>query len=93
MSLTQAQIIRLRKLTALNEGGELDISGVLDSFDALKDQKLTLPENISRSGQGSLLPRPDVVVTSTISRDDILRNSHQRIAGHQIALKSIMIGE
>ncbi len=93
MSLTQAQIIRLQKLTALKRDGDLDISGVLDSFDTLKDGKLTLPDMITRSGNGTLLPRPDIIVASRISRDDLLRNSHQRIAWHQIALTSIMIGE
>ena len=93
MSLTQAQIQTLQKLTAIARDGDLDISGVVDSFDTLKDGKLTLPETLTRSGKGSLLPRPDIVIPSSISRDEMLRNSHQRIAGHQIALTSIMVGE
>lgn len=61
MSLTQAQIKRLQKLTAIAREGDLDISGVLDSFDTLKDGDLALPETTSRSGAGSLVPRPDVI--------------------------------
>lgn len=93
MSLTQAQINRLQKLTAIAREGELDISSVLDSFDALKNGNLNLPENTTRSGKWSLLPREDVVHASTISRESLLKCSKQRIAGNQIALSSIMIGE
>jgi len=51
MSLTQAQINRLQKLTAIAREGELDISSVLDSFDTLKNGNLNLPEHTTRSGK------------------------------------------
>lgn len=80
MSLTQAQIKRLQKLTAIAREGDLDISGVLDSFDSLKNGELTLPHTTSRSGAGSLIPRPDIVRSSSVSRDDMLKNTKQRVA-------------
>lgn len=93
MSLTQAQIKRLQKLTAIAREGDLDISGVLDSFDSLKNGELILPTKLVRSGENILVPRQDIVRDSEISRDTLLRCSHQPIAGKQIALSSIMIGE
>ncbi len=93
MSLTQDQIKRLEKLTALQWGKELDISGVLDSFEALKNGELVLPETVSRSGQSILILREDTVAPSTITREELLGCSPQKIAWHQIALTSIMIGE
>lgn len=93
MSLTQDQIKRLQKLTAIAREGDLDISGVLDSFESLKNGELVLPSTSSRSGEGVLHPRPDTVHSSVASRDELLGCSPQRIAAHQITLSSIMIGE
>jgi hypothetical protein len=51
-----------------------------------------LDAHISRSGQGTLMPRADIVNSSSFS-DDLLRCSPQRIVAHQISLSSIMHGE
>ncbi len=93
MSLIQAQIKRLEKLTAINGEWILDISAVLDSFEALKNGTLSLPSVTSRSGRTILIPREDLVIPSSITRAELLRCSHQKIAWNQIALTSIMVGE
>jgi Asp-tRNA(Asn)/Glu-tRNA(Gln) amidotransferase C subunit len=92
MSLTQEQIQRLGKLTALSPHEELNISSVLDSFDSLKSIDTSQIEMVSRSGKGSLTPRADIVVDAGLS-DELLACSHQRKAAHQIMLGGIMVGE
>ncbi len=64
MSLTQAKINHLAKLTALHPGANLEISSVLDSFDSLSQTNTSMIHQISRSGQGSLVLREDTVVGS-----------------------------
>ena len=51
MSLTQAQIAHLAKLTALTPQPELEISSVLDSFDSLSRIGTSHIMYTSRSGQ------------------------------------------
>lgn len=50
MSLTQAQIAHLAKLTALSPQANLEISSVLDSFDSLSRTDTSDVGDISRSG-------------------------------------------
>jgi Asp-tRNA(Asn)/Glu-tRNA(Gln) amidotransferase C subunit len=92
MSLTQAQIIHLAKLTALRPQSDLEISSVLDSFDSLSRTDTSHISIISRSGQGSLSLREDIVVDAHIA-DDLLACSGQKKAAHQIVLGGIMVGE
>lgn len=49
MSLTQAQIHHLAKLTSLNPDENLEILSVLDSFESLSITDTTQIKNISRS--------------------------------------------
>ena len=93
MTLTQDKIIRLQKLTALSGGKEISIDSVLDSFSALQDVEIPSGLATTRSGQGTLIPRADIVIPSSASSDDLLACSKQRVVGHQIALTSIMVGE
>ena len=93
MSLTQDKIIRLRKLTALSGNKEISIDSVLDSFDSLKDIEIRADIRTTRSGKGTLIPRPDRVQISTTNPDELLACTKQRVIGHQIALGSIMHGE
>ncbi len=51
MSLTQAQIARLGKLTSLKPQEELEISSVLDSFAALGKTDTSYITTVSRSGK------------------------------------------
>jgi Asp-tRNA(Asn)/Glu-tRNA(Gln) amidotransferase C subunit len=92
MSLTQAQINHLAKLTSLEASSELEISSVLDSFDSLSITDTTQVNQISRSGQESLALREDTVVDSGLA-DKLLACSNQKKAAHQIVLGGIMIGE
>lgn len=92
MSLTQAQINHLAKLTSLEASSELEISSVLDSFDSLSITDTTMVDQISRSGQSSLTLRDDIVVDSQLA-DGLLACSNQKKAAHQIVLGGIMIGE
>ena len=92
MSLTQAQINHLAKLTSLHPGDDLEISSVLDSFASLANTDTSDINVISRSGQDALILRDDAVVDSNIS-DELLACSMQKKAAHQIVLGGIMIGE
>jgi Asp-tRNA(Asn)/Glu-tRNA(Gln) amidotransferase C subunit len=92
MSLTQAQINHLAKLTSLNPEANLEISSVLDSFDSLSITDTSCITNISRSWQDSLILRDDIVHDSCIA-DELLACSMQKKAAHQIVLGGIMIGE
>ena len=92
MSLTQAQIAHLAKLTSLRSQEWLEISSVLDSFASLSRTDTSHISTISRSGQGSLGLRPDVVIDAGIA-DDLLACSGQKKAAHQIVLGGIMVWE
>ncbi|MBX9809552.1 hypothetical protein K2X92_04150 [Candidatus Gracilibacteria bacterium] len=92
MSLTQAQINHLAKLTSLESSSELEISSVLDSFDSLSITDTTQVNQISRSGLASLSLREDEVNNSELA-DKLLACSNQKKAAHQIVLGGIMIGE
>ena len=92
MSLTQAQIHHLAKLTSLNPDENLEISSVLDSFESLSITDTMQIKNISRSWQDSLILREDVVQYADIA-DQLLACSIQKKAAHQIVLGGIMIGE
>jgi Asp-tRNA(Asn)/Glu-tRNA(Gln) amidotransferase C subunit len=93
MSLTQDQIKTLKKLTALSSEKEVNIDSVVESFDSITSVDTTHITSLTRSGAGTLMPRPDTVVSSSVSSDDLLTCSRQRVVGHQIALSSIMHGE
>jgi Asp-tRNA(Asn)/Glu-tRNA(Gln) amidotransferase C subunit len=92
MSLTQAQINHLAKLTSLHPGADLEISSVLDSFASLAKTDTAGINTISRSGKDSLVLRDDAVLDSNIS-DELLACSMQKKAAHQIVLGGIMVGE
>ena len=92
MSLTQAQIAHLAKLTSLTSQDWLEISSVLDSFTSLSRIDTSHMAIISRSGQGSLDLRPDIVIDAGIA-DGLLACSQQKKAAHQIVLGGIMVGE
>lgn len=47
---------------------------------------------VSRSGQGSLILRDDIVMDSGLA-DELLSCSFQKKAAHQIILSGIMVGE
>lgn len=85
MSLTQAQIQRLGKLTALEPDKDLTISTVLDSFDSLAKTDTSSVEQVSRSGATVMTLRTDQVRASSLP-DALLDCSHQRKAAHQIVL-------
>lgn len=93
MTLSQEKIASLKKLTALTGGENLSISSVLDSFASLESVSVDLSAPISRSGQGTLIPRADIVYVSSTPSDDLLACSSQRVISHQISLGSIMHGE
>jgi Asp-tRNA(Asn)/Glu-tRNA(Gln) amidotransferase C subunit len=92
MSLTQAQIVHLAKLTSLHPADNLEISSVLDSFASLSITDTSHVTTISRSGQGSLILREDHVMDANIA-DELLACSSQKKAAHQIVLGGIMVGE
>ncbi len=92
MSLTQAQINHLAKLTALHPWANLEISSVLDSFESLSKTNTDMIHQISRSGQDSLMLRDDTVANSNLA-DALLACSSQKKAAHQIVLSGIMVGE
>lgn len=92
MSLIQAQIEHLGKLTALHPWSNLEISSVLDSFESLAKTDTSKISNISRSGNDKLSLREDVVHNADIA-DNLLACSKQKKAAHQIVLGGIMIGE
>lgn len=93
MSLTQEQITRLAKLTALNADSHIEIDSVLDSFDAVKNTDTSSVHAISRSGQPKLILREDSVHEDETIADKLLAESPQKIAAHQIVLAGIMHGE
>ena len=94
MTLTQDKITRLKKLAGLSGQKEINIETVLESFEALRDISLPSEISVTRSGQGTLLPRLDRVLSSSpMSADDLLACSRQRVVAHQIVLGSIMHGE
>lgn len=92
MSLTQEQIKHLGKLTALHPSSNLEISSVLDSFDILAKIDTSKMNIVSRSWQGSLIPREDIVVDTHLW-DSLLACTHQKRAAHQIVLWWIMVWE
>ncbi len=92
MSLTQAQITHLARLTSLRPEVDLEISSVLDSFASLERTDTSSIARISRSGQATLILRDDRVIDSRLA-DALLDCSSQKKAAHQIVLGGIMIGE
>ncbi len=92
MSLTQAQIDHLGKLTALHPWSNLEISSVLDSFESLSKTDTSKISDISRSGNPILSLREDAIHDADIA-DNLLACSKQKKAAHQIVLWGIMIGE
>ena len=85
MSLTQAQIEHLGKLTALHPGENIEISNVLNSFDSLGKTNTSHISQISRSGNSKLILRDDIAINSDLA-DNLLACSNQKKAAHQIVL-------
>ncbi len=92
MSITQEQISRLQKLTALNNKKDINIDMVIESFDVLSKVETSSQESITRSGNDHLNLREDTVVASDF-QGELLTCSPQRVAADQIILKGIMQGE
>ena len=92
MQLTQEQIARLAKLTALQPQENLEIGSVLSSFEAIQNVDVSSIATVSRSGKWSLDLREDSVVDCQLA-DELLACSHQKKAAHQIVLSGIMVGE
>lgn len=93
MSLTQEQITRLAKLTALSPDTSVEIESVVASFDAIAAVDTSQISEISRSGNVYLTPRADTIVEDAALPDALLACSPQKIAAHQIVLSGIMHGE
>lgn len=93
MSLTQAQITHLQKLTSLTGEDQLEIGNVVDSFSALNSVDISHIEQVHRSGNPELHLREDIVQSNSELPDALLDCSEQKIAAHQIVLGGIMIGE
>lgn len=93
MNLTQEQIARLAKLTALQANSEIQIDSVLDSVDAVKNTNSSDVKNISRSGKNVMSLREDTIIEDSTMPDNLLKCSKQKIAAHQIVLAGIMHGE
>lgn len=93
MNLTQEQLTRLAKLTALNADSHIDIASVLSSVDAIKNADTTGVSAIARSGNISLNPRKDIIVEDASLPSKLLECSPQKIAAHQIVLAGIMHGD
>ncbi len=93
MTLTQEQITRLSKLSALNVDSHAQIDAVLDSLHMLAATDTTGIEQDSRSGAKILSPRTDEIVEDEKIPDALLECSPQKVAAHQIVLSGIMHGE
>jgi Asp-tRNA(Asn)/Glu-tRNA(Gln) amidotransferase C subunit len=92
MSLTQAQIKHLSKLTALSSGtGNISMDSILDSFASLQSIDTSWVKIVSRSGNPHLLLRQDLAKEwDRDFADSLLHTSSQKVVAHQIALFSIM---
>lgn len=93
MSLSQDQIARLAKLTALMPNKNIEIDAVLGSVETISATNTDTVNAVSRSGNDSLKPREDVIMEDKNLPDALLNCSPQRIAAHQIVLAGIMQGE
>lgn len=93
MTLSQEQITRLGKLTALQADAHIEIDTVLQSFDAITNANTDAVANISRSGKSALSPRADEIHENNALPDQLLACSSQKVAAHQIVLAGIMQGE
>lgn len=93
MTLTQEQITRLGKLTALQANSEITLDSVLESLKTVTNADTSGVENISRSGNGVMSPRADEISENEKLPDELLACSPQKVAAHQIVLAGIMQGE
>ncbi|MGP1583124.1 MAG: Asp-tRNA(Asn)/Glu-tRNA(Gln) amidotransferase subunit GatC [Candidatus Altimarinota bacterium] len=93
MTLTQEQITRLSKLSALNVDSHTQIDSVLDSLHMLANTDTTGIEQDSRSGAKILALRADEIIEDEKIPDELLACSPQKVAAHQIVLSGIMHGE
>lgn len=93
MTLTQEQITRLAKLTALQENPEIGLDSVLASIDAIQNADTDAVTAVSRSGNASMNPRVDDIQEDENIPDELLKCSPQKVAAHQIVLAGIMQGE
>jgi Asp-tRNA(Asn)/Glu-tRNA(Gln) amidotransferase C subunit len=93
MSLTQAQILHLQKLTSLTWEDRLEIGSVVDSFSALETVDISHVQQVQRSGKQDLTLREDRTYGDTNLPDKLLACTGQKVAAHQIVLGGIMIGE
>lgn len=90
MNLSQEQIARLAKLTALQSDNSIEISSVIDSFDTIAKVDTSEIEQNSRSGNSTLNLRVDEVIEDENLPDKLLKCSPQKTAAHQIVLAGIM---
>lgn len=93
MTVTQEQIARLAKLTALHADSDTKIDSVLASIDAIQNADVSLVNAVSRSGNDSMSPRADEIMENEKIPDELLACSPQKVAAHQIVLAGIMQGE
>jgi Asp-tRNA(Asn)/Glu-tRNA(Gln) amidotransferase C subunit len=92
MALTQEQIKRLKKLSALSGEKTLEIWSVLESFSLLEKTVTNEQKQPVRSGNNLLITREDTVKESTL-QDKLLGATKQKVMAHQIVLGGIMHGE
>lgn len=93
MSLTQAQISHLAKLTALAPDTHVTIDSVLDSFDTIAQVDTSDITTIHRSWAQALSLRSDTVEENEMLPWELLHCSPQKVAAQQIVLAGIMHGE
>lgn len=91
--MTQVKIARLAQLSALKPDNDIEIEGILDSFEAIESVDTSCVKSVSRSGNASMKPRADEVVTDEKIPDELLACSPQKVAAHQVVLSGIMHGE
>lgn len=91
--MTQVQIARLAKLTALQADQNIEIDSVLDSFKAIESIDTNAVSEVTRSGADTLNPQKDEVICDAALPDKLLDCSPQKIAAHQVVLSGIMHGE
>lgn len=93
MALTQEQISRLWKLSALNADSNTEIDSVLASVEAISRSNTDGVNALSRSGNNVMTPREDAINENENIPDALLSCSPQKVAAHQIVLAGIMQGE
>lgn len=72
MTLTQAQIITLKKLTGLSGEKTVSIENVLDSLDSVVRADTGNISATTRSGQSTMTLRDDHIIPSVIPPESLL---------------------